>query len=152
MQSITRGRSLATTVPPGRVGDESFPSAAQQLPGLIPGTVAAYPGCTPRPRNLPEYQAACLVAAGEPVVEYNACQVVEGMRVYWPWRRRFLEAIGADRMGPGPDVELRLAETGLYVINIIPATTPVYVLAPTSDASHAPDTGALLPEPTGAVR
>jgi hypothetical protein len=132
-------------------GAEPSPIAAP--PGLIPGTLTACPTpCTPRPRNLPEYQAACRVAQGETVAERNACEIVEGMRVYWPWRDRFVTAIGMDRLNPEPDVELRLAEPGLYVISIVPATTPVYVLAPAPDACSAPGAEAVAAESTAAVR
>lgn len=148
MLTSPRGRSLATEAPAGFVGDAPLPPAAQQPPGLTPGILDAYPGCTLRPRNLPEYRAACRAAAGEPVTEYSACEIVEGMRVYWPWRDQFVTAIGMDRLTPEPDVEIRLAEPGLYVINIVPATTPVYVLAPTSDAMHAPDAGASAKQST----
>jgi hypothetical protein len=65
-------------------------------PQLIPGTLAACPvECTPRPRNLPEYQAACRAALGERVEEYNACLLVPGMRA---WREgRFLAVTLAER-------------------------------------------------------
>jgi hypothetical protein len=82
MAYATWGRSLATTAPPGLVGDETIPPAAQP-PGLIPGTRATCPAeCTPRPRNPRVYKAACAAAEGEPVREYDAFEVEDGMRAF----------------------------------------------------------------------
>lgn len=140
MLTSPRGRSLATEAPAGFVGDAPLPPAAQQPPGLTPGILDAYPGCTPRPRNLPEYQAACRAALGEPVREHPACEIVPDMRVYYSGR--FLTVVGIDRHDPHADVELRLTEDDLYVIRVLPTIAPVYALAPTSDACKAPDAGA----------
>lgn len=148
MIDSTWGRSLATTAPAGSVGDESFPPAAQQSPGLIPGTLAAYPGCTPRPRNLAEYRAACVVAVGASVIEHRACEIVPGAQVYHGGR--FLTVLTTDRGDTG-HVELRLEGYGIVAIRLADLDAPVYVLAPAPDAVDAPGAGTPADEST-AVR
>lgn len=166
MLDITRGRSLATTAPaPDRVGDESFPSAAQQPPGLTPGILTMYPGCTPRPRNKRVYDAACAVAEGRQVQELDASQIVPGMHAWCGGS--FLTVADAWHMHLGdikslenqitsataahPFVLLRLAggsfTTGWIIGEL---DTPVYVLAPTPDAIPAPGAEATEGESTAA--
>lgn len=148
MLDITRGRSLATTAPaPDRVGDESFPSAAQQLPGLTPGILDEYPGCTPRPRNLPEYQAACQAAQGEAVIECSAFEVTAGMQMYQGGR--FL-AITDVKRSPTGDVEVAMRGHGVAALRVASMTAPVYVLASTPDAIPAPGAEATEGESTAA--
>lgn len=124
MLSIPWGRSLATA-PAGLVGDESIPRSAQP-PGLIPGTRATCPAeCTPRTRNLPEYQAACAAAAGEPVWEIDACQAMPGIRV---WHSSHFLTVSSN-LRDGNIVELLLYGTGYVASRYCTLDTPLYCLA-----------------------
>ena len=125
MPNITWGRSLATQALPGSVGDECIPPAAQP-PGLIPGSLATCPAeCTPRPRNLADYRAACAAAAGEPVKEINACDAMPGMRIWHS--THFLTVSSALR--DGGVVELLLIGTGYVASRYTLLDTPLYRLA-----------------------
>jgi len=126
------------------------PSLTAQPPGLVPSEPPRA-GCpiNPRPRNLPEYQAACRAAQGDDVAERKACEIVPGAHLYHDGR--FLDVVGIDRLDPHGDVELRLAsDDGLHVVRVVPTNTAVYVLAPTPDAIHAPGAGAPESESTAA--
>jgi len=150
MPSITRGRSLATQPPEGFVGDDASPSAAQP-PGLIPSEPPRA-GCpiNPRPRNLPEYQAADRAAQGEAIAEYNACEIIEGMQVYQSGR--FLAVVGAER-NPRGDVEITMhGADNLVAIRVASMTAPVYVLALAPDAIHAPGARAAASQSMAAAR
>jgi hypothetical protein len=117
MLSIPWGRSLATLSPPaGLVGDEAIPRAAQP-PGLIPGTLAACPAeCTPRPRNLPAYRAACHAAQGEAVREFDAAEIVPDMRVWSGARFLTVAAVEHKRVADIKDVlATEAARAHLYV-------------------------------------
>ena len=149
MLSIDVGKVSRHPAPAGPVGDDAIPQAAQQPPGLIPGILDAYPGCTPRPRNLPEYQAACRAAQGEAVVEYNACQVMPGMQAYQSGR--FL-TVTSTMSSPGGDVELTMVIADIVAIRVASRTVPVYVLVPAPDAATASGAGASVQEPTAAQR
>jgi hypothetical protein len=142
MLSIPWGRSLATPSPPvGLVGDDVIPQAAQP-PGLIPGTLATCPTtCTPRPRDLPAYRAACHAAQGEPVQELDASEIVPDMRVWTGVRFLTAAAVKHKRVADIGDflateaarahlyVEMRLdgAEVAGWLLAELDA--PVYVLA-----------------------
>lgn len=104
MLSITRGRSLATTAPAGSVGDECIPPAAQP-PRATPGILTMYPGCTPRPRNRRVYEAACVAADGEHVIELDAHQITPRMRAWCGGS--FLTVVEARLMCLGDIDELR---------------------------------------------
>lgn len=99
MAYATWGRSLATTAPPGSVGDDAIPPAAQPQ-GLVPSELprAACP-INPRPRDELAFKAACAAAEGDPVKEYDACVIVPGMRA---WREgRFMTVTQAKRKRVG---------------------------------------------------
>lgn len=104
MLSITRGRSLATRPPDGPVGDDAIPQAAQP-PGPEPGVLTMYPGCTPPPRNMRVYRAACAAASGERVQEFDASEIVPRMRAWCGGS--FLTVIEARLMSLGQVEELR---------------------------------------------
>jgi hypothetical protein len=107
------------------VGDDTIPPAAQP-PGLIPGTLATCPAeCTPRPRNLREYQAACAAAEGEPVVEIDACQAMPGMEV---WHSSHFLTVSSN-LRDGDDVELLLVGNGYVAIRYTKLNTAMYRLA-----------------------
>ena len=128
MLSITRGRSLATQAPAGLVGDECIPQAAQP-PGLIPSEPprAACP-INPRPRNMPEFRAACAVALGAGVKEYPACQVMPGMHMYH--NGRFLEVVQILREPQQPvHVEIWLEGSGIVSARVADLEAPIYCLA-----------------------
>lgn len=77
-------------------GEGLFSETTPPEPGLIPGTLATCPAeCTPRPRNLPTYRAACIAAEGATVYELSAYQVVPG-EIVWHCGR-FLDVRGAKR-------------------------------------------------------
>lgn len=105
MAYATWGRSLAPQPPPGSVGDDAFPSAAQP-PGSTPGILTMYPGCTPRPRDRRTYEAACAAADGQLVVERFACQIKTGMRAWCAGH--FLDVVEARhmRLGDLPDFQM----------------------------------------------
>jgi hypothetical protein len=132
MLSIPWGRSLATTAPPGSVGDECIPPAAQP-PGLIPGILATYPGCTPRPRNLVEYRAACNAAEGDHVEEINAVNVMPGATIWHGGHQdgedwiggRWVSAIGTLR--DASTVEIDFVSDGGGGTRWAAYDTPVYV-------------------------
>lgn len=125
MLSIPRGRSLATRPPDGPVGDDTIPPAAQP-PGLIPGTLTTCPAeCTPRPRNLPEYRAACAAAAGEPVTEITACQAMPGMQV---WHGNHFLTVSSN-LRDGDAVEILLVGKGYVASRYTQLNTPMYRLA-----------------------
>lgn len=143
MLDITRGRSLATRPPDGPVGDERIPPAAQP-PGTTPGILTMYPGCTPPPRNMRTYRAACAAANGELVQEFDASEVVPRMLAFCGGS--FLTVIEANQMRLGdikalqdqftqatlvhPFVLLRLEGDGVTTGWIIgELDTPVYCLA-----------------------
>ena len=99
-----------------------------QPPGLIPGTLAACPAeCTPRPRNLPEYKAACHAADGAPVVELAACQVMPDRSVYH--NGRFLLVRTQERGDPDGHVELWLTGDGIEAVRVADMDAPIYCLA-----------------------
>jgi len=130
MANATWGRSLATTTAPaGPVGDESIPRAAQP-PGLVPSELPRA-GCpiNPRPRNMPEFRAACAVALGAPVKEYPACQVMPGMQVYH--NGRFLEVTQTLREPHHfpVHVELWLEGHGIVSARVADLEAPLYCLA-----------------------
>lgn len=165
MLDITRGRSLATQPPEGFVGDESFPPAAHQPPGLVPSELprAACP-INPRPRIPDQYTAACLAAEGDRVHELDACQVGPGARI-WHMRRfatvtqaeqkRVSDITGSAFSGEAARnhvfVILRLDDADATGWLLAELGAPVYVLAPTPDAATAPGAGAPADEST-AVR
>lgn len=154
MLSIDVGKVSRHPAPAGPVGDESFPQAAQQPLGLTPSELprAACP-INPRPRNQRAYNAACAAAQGEPVREYDAFEVEEGMRAWCGGS--FLTVTDARHMHLGDFEELHrqfnqteLAHPFVLLLLTGPGTatgwiigdldTPVYVLASTPDAIHAP--------------
>lgn len=143
MAYATWGRSLAPQPPPGSVGDDAIPPAAQP-PGTTPGILTMYPGCTPRPRNKRAYDAACAAADGKLVTELDASQVTPRMRAWCGGS--FLTVVEARHMQLGdikslenqisqtaaahPFVLLQLERDGVTTGWIIgELDTPVYVLA-----------------------
>jgi hypothetical protein len=74
---------------------------------------------------MPEYQAACRAALGEPVEEINACQVMPGMRIWH--NSHFLTA--SSNLRDGTSVELLLYGTGYVASRYCTLDTPVYRLA-----------------------
>lgn len=143
------------------------PSLTAQPPGLVPSEPPRA-GCpiAPRPRNLPEYQAACVAAEGAPVAEHNACNVTPGMQA---WHcGHFLSVTGAERKTIGdiagltwvsekyrahPFMVLALSRSdGITGWLLADFDAPVYVLAPAPDAIHAPGAGATADESTAAGR
>ena len=148
MSSIVQRKPLVA--PSSGASEGLFSETPQREPQLIPSEPPRA-GCpvNPRPRNLPEYQAACRAAQGDDVAERKACEIVPGAHLYHDGR--FLDVVGIDRLDPHGDVELRLAsDDGLYVVRVVPTTTAVYVLAPAPDAIHAPGAGAPEGESTTA--
>lgn len=167
MLSIDVGKVSRHPAPAGPVGDDAIPQAAQQPPGLIPGILTMYPGCTPRPRNKRAWDAACAAAQGEPVQEFDASGVTPGMRAWCG--SSFLAVVDAWHMHLGdikslenqitsqaathPFVLLRLEGNGCVTGWIIgELDTPVYVLAPTPDAATASGAGTSVQKPTAAQR
>lgn len=143
MAYATWGRSLATTAPPGSVGDDTIPPAAQPS-GATPDILTMYPGCTPQPRNRRVYEAACVAAHGEFVTELDASQVTPRMHAWCGGS--FLTVVEARHMHLGdikdldtqinesarahPFVLLQLERDGVTTGWIIgELNTPVYVLA-----------------------
>jgi hypothetical protein len=105
--------------------DEPF-SEHPSEPRLIPGSRTTCPAeCTPRPRNLPEYKAACAGAAGEPVREINACQAMPGIRI---WHSSHFLTVSSN-LRDGNRVELLLYGTGYVASRYCALDTPVYCLA-----------------------
>lgn len=99
-----------------------------QPPGLIPGSLAVCPAeCTPRPRNLAEYQAACRTAEGAPVAEVMACQVMPGRSAYH--NGRFLTVYSQERGDPDGHVELWLTGDGIDAVRVADMDAPIYCLA-----------------------
>lgn len=146
---------------PLRLGGD--PSLTAQPPGPAPGILTMHPGCTPRPRDRRTYDAACAAADGEPVHELDACQVGPRTRI-WHLRRfatvtqaeqkRVSDIAGHAFSGEAARqhvfVVLRLDDDDTTGWLLAELTAPVYALAPTSDACHAPDVGASAQESTGA--
>ncbi|MFL6113242.1 MAG: hypothetical protein ACJ786_18065 [Catenulispora sp.] len=137
-----------------------------QPPGLVPSETPRA-GCpiAPRPRNQRTYAAACAAAQGDPVAEFDASEIVPGMRAWVG--SRFLPVIEARHLTIGdipalvfssdnakrhPFVLLRLAEDDRSGWIVGELTTPVYVLAAAPDAIHAPGAGATADESTAARR
>jgi hypothetical protein len=101
-------------------------------------------GCpiNPRPRDQRTYSAACHAAQGEAVQEFDACEIVTGMRAWCG--SRFLAVVNVRHLTVGdivdpsvagetsrrhPFVLLRLADQGGTGWIIGEVDAPVYVLA-----------------------
>jgi hypothetical protein len=111
-------------------------------PDLIPGALTACPtACTPRPRNLPAYRAACHAAQGEPVGEFDASEIVPGMRAWTGVRFLTVAAVEHKRVADIDDVlaseatrahlyvEMRLDGVEVAGWLLAELDTPMYVLA-----------------------
>lgn len=144
MLDTTWGRSLATQAPAGPVGDDTIPPAAQP-PGLVPSELprAACP-INPKPRNDRAYKAACAAAEGEPVREYDAFEVEEGMRAWCCGHFLTVSEVLHKRLGDFEELHRQFTEASLahpFVLLMLEGNgtttgwiigeldTPVYCLA-----------------------
>lgn len=101
------------------VSDEGVFPATTPSPQIIPGVLTAYPGCTPRPRNLTEYRAACNAAEGDQVQEINAVNVMPGAVIWHGGHEdedvwiggHWVTAIGTVRDGTTVEIDL-VSDTG----------------------------------------
>lgn len=128
---------------PPRPGGDVL-SLTAQPPGVIPGILTVYPGCTPRPRSLAEYRAACNAAEGDQVEEINAVNVMPGAVVWhgghldkenklWVGGR-WMTAIGTVRDGNTVEIDL-VSDTGAGT-RFAQYDTPVYVRRPGTHPMH----------------
>jgi len=109
-------------------GEGHFSDTPQPAHQLVPSEPPRA-GCpvNPRPRNLPEYKAACRAAEGASVVELNACQVMPDRSVYH--NGRFLIVLTQERGDPNGHVELWLAGPGVDAVRVADMDAPIYCLA-----------------------